>query len=82
MRPTMRLATRPPNKHRTLFIGEQLALFFCDGSTSNEGEIVFYNDDFSFLSNEQGDISGEYIFQETSEWQFLESVASVHWSER
>ena len=33
MRPTMRLATSPPNKHRTVFNGEELALFFRDGST-------------------------------------------------
>ena len=38
---------------------------------------VFYNEDFRVLSNEQHGISGEHILQETSEWLFLESVASL-----
>ena len=72
----MRLATSQSNEHRTVFHGEELTLFFCDGSSHHEEDIIFYNENFMIPPNEEHDISEEDIFQETSEWLFLENIES------
>ena len=77
MSPSIRLATSRLNEHRTVFHGEELTLFFCDGSSHHEDDINFYNENFMMLPNEEHDISEEHFFQETSDWLFLENIVSL-----
>ena len=77
MSPSMRLAISQSNEHRTVFHGEEIALYYCDGSSRHEDDIISYNENFMILSNEEHDISEEDVFQETSEWHFLENIASL-----
>ena len=71
----MRTAISRLNTHRTVFHGDELALFFRDGTAYHD--IVFHNESFRLFPNEEHDIHEENIFQETSEWLFLEAIASV-----
>ena len=37
----MRLAINQSNEHRTVFHGEEIALYYCDGSSRHEDDIIF-----------------------------------------
>ena len=77
MRPPLRTSTSRLNTHRTVFHDNELALFFRDGNADHEGDMVFNNESFRLFTNEEHDINEENIFQETSDWLFLESIASL-----
>ena len=75
MRPRMRLASRPTLEHRTVFHGEEVRLFFRNRSSGHEDEIVFYNEDFTVLINQEPEIYEENgVLQDTHEWLLMESI--------
>ena len=71
----MRYASRPTHQHRTVFHGEEVALFFRNRSSSHEDEIVFYNENFAVLINQEPEIYEEHdVLQDTYEWLLMESI--------
>ena len=75
MRPRMRLATRPTHEHRTVFYGEEVALFFRNQPSGHEDEIAFYNEDFTMLINQEPEIYEEHdVLQDKYEWLLMDSI--------
>ena len=71
----MILTARPNHEPRTVFHGEEVALSFRNRSSGQEDDIVFYNEDFTVLINQEHEIHEEHgVLQDTYEWLLMESI--------
>ena len=75
MRPRLRPTNIPTHERRTVFDDAEVPLFFCNRSSDHEDEIIFDNEDFRMLTNDEHEIFEEHgVFEDTYELLLIESI--------